>query len=118
MKTTFSIVLFFLSLSISAQKKVLKSEEIKIPIYANLENVESIVKEERAAFVYFGIYDGIDRKKFKEKYGIDVKVEGCVITPYFSDLVTKNNLAIQYFLNKKYGDRWKKELEYLPYGLK
>lgn len=67
-------------------------------------------------FQQFGIMSR-SHESFKEKYGVNVIYENCVITPYMSEKAKKNNQKVAYYLTKKYGESWKKDLEIIPYGL-
>ena len=83
---------------------------------ANHEKKSSDKEEKLRYFLQFGI---MSRKhdKFKEKYGVHVVYENCVITSYMSDKAKKNNQEVARYLTEKYGDSWKKDLEIIPYGL-
>ena len=70
------------------------------------------------------IINGIDSKipeeyiKFKEKYGIGLIKENCVIDPISFKKTRENNEMIFDYLNKKYGTEWIKELKTKPFGIK
>ena len=67
-------------------------------------------------FLQFGIMSK-RHDKFKEKYGVNVVYENCVITTYMSDKAKKNNQEVARYLTEKYGESWKKDLEITPFGL-
>lgn len=85
--------------------------------YATQENWQQLLKENRLKFIHFGIA-AINPKEFYEKYGISVKNEGCVITPVTSSAAEINNRIVADYLTGKFGNAWKKDLEFLPFGLK
>jgi hypothetical protein len=70
------------------------------------------------------IINGIDSKipeeyiKFKEKYGIGLIKENCVIDPISFKKTRENNEMIFDYLNKEYGTEWIKELKTKPFGIK
>lgn len=80
------------------------------------KNFQEILKSKKLQFVNFGIVSRV-HPEFEKKYGIKIKNEGCVITPTLSEKVTKNNQLIAEYLTKNFGDSWKTELGFLPYGL-
>ena len=55
---------------------------------------------------------------FKEKYGIGLIKENCLIDPISFKKVTENNQMIFDYLNKKYGTEWLTELKNKPFGIK
>ncbi|MGI9652843.1 hypothetical protein [Chryseobacterium sp. RLHN22] len=73
-------------------------------------------KENTRYFLQFGIMSK-NHEKFKDKYGVSVVYENCVITAYMSEKAKKNNQETARYLNEKYGESWKKDLEIVPYGL-
>jgi len=74
-------------------------------------------KNEKAKyFIQFGIMSK-KHDQFKEKYGVHVVYENCVITAYMSEKAKKNNQEVAQYLTSKYGESWKKDLEIIPYGL-
>lgn len=74
-------------------------------------------KNEKAKyFLQFGIMSK-KHDRFKEKYGVHVVYENCVITAYMSEKAKKNNQEVAQYLTSKYGESWKKDLEIIPYGL-
>ncbi len=85
--------------------------------YATAENWQQLLKENRLKFIHFGIAP-VNPKEFYEKYGISVKNEGCVITPVTSAAAEINNRIVANYLTGKFGNEWKKDLEFLPFGLK
>lgn len=84
--------------------------------YATDENIKNLVENNSAEFIIFGIVSE-DDTNFKEKYGIGVKAENCVITPYLSNLAKENNKTIANYLNKNFGTSWKADLKITPFGL-
>ena len=86
------------------------------PAYANEENLKLLLEENRASFVVFGMVSN-DYSDFEKKYGIKVKTENCVISPGISKTAALNNQIIANYLNEKFNNDWKNDLEILPFGL-
>ena len=80
------------------------------------KNIESLINSDSAKFISFGIADQ-DFRKFKEKYGVDLKIEGCVLTSTLSKKAKENNTFLANYLTEKYGENWKKDLPFVPFGL-
>lgn len=112
--TTAFLVIFTLnSMSISAQQY----EPVILEAKKGNEMPNSTNKNEKAKyFIQFGIMSR-NHDNFKEKYGVHVVYENCVITPFMSEKAKKNNQEVAQYLTKKYGESWKKDLEITPYGL-
>ena len=69
-----------------------------------------------ANFINFGL--GIqDFSEFKKKYGIGNSNQGCVISGNLAADATKNNQIIADYLDKKFGEVWREDLPFLPFGL-
>jgi hypothetical protein len=83
---------------------------------ATEKNFQELLKSKKLQFVHFGFASRVN-PEFEKKYNVLVKNEGCVITPILSAHVTKNNQLIAEYLTKTFGDLWKKDLGFLPYGL-
>ena len=84
--------------------------------YADTDNLELLLEENRAAFVVFGMVSN-DYSDFEKKYGIKVKTENCVISPGISKTATLNNQLIAQYLNEKFNNAWKADLKMMPFGL-
>lgn len=84
--------------------------------YSNADNFEYLLKENKASFVVFGMVSN-DYSDFEKKYGIKVKTENCVISPGISQLATLNNQIISNYLNEKFTNAWKADLQIIPFGL-
>ena len=96
-----------------------KTDNVKINLNQDIVtagNIENLIKSGEAKFISFGIADQ-DFQKFKEKYGIDLKTEGCVIDSFSSKRAKQNNTLLAKYLTKKYGETWKKDLPFTPFGL-
>ncbi|REC43000.1 hypothetical protein DRF69_09735 [Chryseobacterium sp. 5_R23647] len=109
---SFSLIIFS-SISISAQEYnpvILEAKK------GNEKQNASTKKEEMKYFLQFGMMSR-NHDSFKQKYGVHVLYENCVITPFMSEKAKKNNQEVAQYLNKKYGESWKKDLEIIPYGL-
>ena len=134
-------IIFTIATLLSCQKKefitssIFKKSNKKISIKSNLdstkivrknhylshniateENIENQIKYGKAKFISFGIADQ-DFRKFKEKYGIDLQTEGCVIDSFSSKRAKLNNTFLAQYLTNKYGEAWKKDLPSKPFGL-
>ncbi|MBW3524096.1 hypothetical protein [Chryseobacterium sp. NKUCC03_KSP] len=112
--TTASLLIFTLnSMSISAQQY----EPVILETKKGNEKPNVSNKNEKGKyFLQFGIMSRT-HDSFKEKYGVHVVYENCVITPFMSEKAKKNNQEVAQYLTKKYGESWKKDLEITPYAL-
>lgn len=54
---------------------------------------------------------------FKVKYDIGFKLEACMIDPFSMKKAREQNLKLALQLTEKYGDSWKKDLPFKPFGL-
>lgn len=112
-KTVSLLIFTATSISISAQQY----EPLILEAKKGNEMPNSTNKNEKGKyFIQFGIMSR-NHNSFKEKYGVNVLYENCVITPFMSEKAKKNNQEVAQYLNKKYGESWKKDLEIIPYGL-
>lgn len=107
-------VLSFLVCStvISAQKK-------NVIITQNTgEKVQKDIRKKSHSFYFtqFGIMSK-NHTDFKNKYCVDVLYENCVISPLQSEKAKKNNREVAKYLTEKYGESWKNDLGFVPYGL-
>ncbi|TDE27799.1 hypothetical protein E0I61_13900 [Flavobacterium ranwuense] len=84
------------------------------------EKIEQRIAEGNLNFIVHGIDNSIPKEfiQFKEKYGIGLVKENCVIDPLSFKKATENNQMISDFLIKKYGEDWLKELPTKPFGIK
>jgi hypothetical protein len=55
---------------------------------------------------------------FEKKYGISLIKENCVIDPISSKKEREKNQIIADYLDRKYGDIWRKDLPAKPFGVK
>ena len=83
------------------------------------EQIEQRIENGTLNFIMHGIDSTIPEEyvDFKEKYGIGLIKENCVIDPLSFKKATENNQMIFDFLNKKYGTEWQTELKTKPFGL-
>lgn len=84
------------------------------------EQIEQRIENETLSFIMHGIDSSIPKEyvEFKEKYGIGLIKENCVIDPLSFKKATENNQMIFEFLNRKYGTEWQTELKTKPFGIK
>ncbi|WP_247653626.1 hypothetical protein [Flavobacterium sp. CS20] len=84
------------------------------------EQIEQRIENGTLNFIMHGIDSSIPKEyvEFKEKYGIGLIKENCVIDPLSFKKATENNQMIFDFLNKKYGTDWLNELKTKPFGIK
>lgn len=84
------------------------------------EQIEKLISKGVLNFIIHGIDGSIPEEyvKFKEKYGVGLIKENCVINPLSFEKVRNNNQMIFDFLNKKYGTDWQTELKIKPFGIK
>ncbi|MEG1590713.1 FEKKY domain-containing protein [Chryseobacterium sp.] len=112
-KTVSLLIFTATSISISAQQY----EPLILEAKKGNEMPHSTNKNEKGKYIIqFGMMSQ-NHNSFKEKYGVNVLYENCVITPFMSEKAKKNNQEVAQYLNKKYGESWKKDLEIIPYGL-
>ncbi|MFY1046870.1 hypothetical protein [Chryseobacterium sp. GP-SGM7] len=112
-KTTFILGLITFSTFNYAQN----NEPIIIEAKKENDNKRISDKNEKVRhFIQFGIMSRT-HESFKEKYGVYVAYENCVITAYMSEKAKKNNQEVALYLTNKYGESWKKDLEITPFGL-
>lgn len=112
-KITIILSLITFSTIISAQENntfVLETKK------ANHQKSTSSKEENVRNFQQFGIMSRT-HENFKKKYGVQVLYENCVITAYMSEKVKKNNQDVAQSLTEKYGNIWRKDLGFVPYGL-
>lgn len=84
------------------------------------EQIEKKISQETLNFIMHGIDNSIPEEyiRFKEKYGIGLIKENCVIDPLSFKKTRENNQMIFDYLNKKYGTDWLNELPTKPFGIK
>jgi hypothetical protein len=84
------------------------------------EQIEKRISKGTLNFIIHGIDNSIPKEfvQFKEKYGIGLIRENCVIDPLSFKKATENNQMIFDYLNKKYGKDWLNELPTKPFGIK
>lgn len=84
------------------------------------EQIEDRITQGTLNFIMNGIDSSIPEEyvKFKEKYGIGLIKENCVIDPISLKKTRENNEMIFDYLNRKYGTEWIKELKTKPFGIR
>ncbi|SIS83921.1 hypothetical protein SAMN05421786_102476 [Chryseobacterium ureilyticum] len=107
----FLFIAFFFSVFISAQKTN------EIVVLTQQKGKKHEIKEENIPhFIQFGLLSK-SHEEFKKKYQTGVVYQNCVISPEISKQASENNLAIAKILTEKYGNAWKNDLGFIPYGL-
>lgn len=108
------LILLTVSGSSFAQKNTKnKSDNVKTSTAKN----ERILPDENSPhFMQFGIMSR-NHDEFRKKYGISVIYQNCVISQFQSQKARENNQLIAKSLTEKYGDIWRKDLGFIPYGL-
>ncbi|UFH33650.1 hypothetical protein LNP04_08085 [Chryseobacterium sp. C-71] len=108
------LTLITVSGSIFAQKnKQNKSDNAKT---STAKNEKTLPNENASHFMQFGIMSR-NHDEFRKKYGISVIYQNCVISQFQSQKAKENNQLIAKSLTEKYGDTWRKDLGFIPYGL-
>ena len=113
---TFNSFLILLTFSVltSAQKQT-KDKSFKIK--PSTENTATVLANENSPhFMQFGIMSR-NHEEFRKKYGIAVIYQNCVISQFLSQKAKENNTLVAKELTEKYGDQWKKDLGFIPFGL-
>jgi hypothetical protein len=84
------------------------------------EQIEKRISQGTLNFIMHEINSSIPEEyvRFKEKYGIGLIKENCVIDPLSFKKTRENNQMIFDYLNKKYGTDWLNELPTKPFGIK
>ncbi|MGL6127988.1 hypothetical protein BBI01_12845 [Chryseobacterium artocarpi] len=107
----FLFITFSFSGFISAQKTN------EIVVLTQQKGKKHEIKEENIPhFIQFGLLSK-SHEEFKKKYQTGVVYQNCVISPEISKQASENNLAIAKILTEKYGNAWKNDLGFIPYGL-
>lgn len=73
-------------------------------------------KENLPQFIQFGIMSK-NHEGFKKKYGATVVYQNCVVSKDLSEKARENNRLVAKNLTEKYGNEWRKDLGFIPYGL-
>lgn len=108
--------------------RLLRKNEIRnggvYPFLMNLElndkQIEQGIAFGTLSFVIHGIDNSIPEEyvKFKEKYGVGLLKENCLMDPLSFKKATKNNQIIFNYLNIKYGPEWLTDLKTKPFGIR
>lgn len=115
---TFNSLLFLIFLTASgssfAQKNTQNnSDNIKT---STEKNARTLPDENSPHFIQFGIMSR-NHDEFRKKYGIAIIYQNCVISQFSSQKARENNQFIAKTLTEKYGDAWRNDLGFIPYGL-
>lgn len=83
------------------------------------EQIEQKIAEGSLNFIMHGLDAAIPENylNFKEKYGIGLIKENCVIDPLSFKKASENNQLIVNYLTKKYGEEWLADLNEKPFGV-
>lgn len=112
-KTVILITFSALSTSVFAQER----EPVILEVKKKTDREAGSDKKENVKYFHqFGLMPG-NHDDFKAKYGVTIFYENCVATPFLSDRAKKHNLEVAQYLTQKYGEIWKEDLGFLPYGL-
>jgi len=86
----------------------------------NHEQIDQRIAEGTINFIMHGIDSLIPEEylKFKEKYGIGLVKQNCIIDPLSFKKTSEYNQMICDYLNNKYGTDWQSELNTKPFGVK
>ncbi|UQD56197.1 hypothetical protein [Flavobacterium sp. K5-23] len=100
--------------------KVTRSFPINFDTNLTDQDIEKRISKGALNFIIHGIDNSIPKEfaQFKEKYGIGLIKENCVIDPLSFKRARENNQMISDYLNSKYGEDWLKELPMKPFGIK
>ncbi|OAB27384.1 hypothetical protein SAMN05444395_11510 [Flavobacterium fryxellicola] len=84
------------------------------------KQMEQLIIAGKLNFIMHGLDNKIPKEfaVFKEKYGIGLRKENCVMDPMSFKIATENNQLIASYLNKQYGNDWVNELPSKPFGIK
>lgn len=116
MKTVHSLLIISMlscSALVSAQKTA--HHNSKNTADCNMDG-KKLNKENLPQFIQFGIMSK-NHEGFKKKYGTAVRYQNCVISKYLSEKARENNRLVAKNLTEKYGNEWRKDLGFIPYGL-
>lgn len=90
-------------------------QEVIVPQFATEENLQVLLKENRAVIIHYG-FAPVYNPELEKKYGVKIVNEGCVVMPQSTKAVANNNRLISGFLTKNFGEIWKKDLGFSPFG--
>lgn len=109
-----SILFLAIGISLSAQKKY---SDTKISLKDKNGDRELVMPDENPPhFMQFGIMS-INHDEFRKKYDVAVIYQNCVISQFLSQRAKENNILVAKMLTDRYGESWKKDLGFIPYGL-
>lgn len=93
---------------------------LELDINLTDEQIERRIADGNLNFIVHGMDSSIPKEyvEFKEKYGVGLIKENCVIDPLSFKRATENNQMISDYLNKKYEEKWLKELPTKSFGFK
>lgn len=104
---------------VSSKKDTIKTtvngQEINLTNFATEENFEMLFNENKAIIVHYG-FAPVYNADFEKKYGVKIYNAGCVVLPGNNNPATINNQLISKLLTKNFGENWKKDLGFQPFG--
>lgn len=96
-------------------KTTVNGQEISLTNFATEENFEMLFNENKAIIVHYG-FAPVYNADFEKKYGVKIYNAGCVVLPGNNNPATINNQLISKLLTKNFGENWKKDLGFQPFG--
>ncbi|GHB28003.1 FEKKY domain-containing protein [Mongoliitalea lutea] len=92
---------------------------INLEIELSDEQIEQKIAEGSLNFIMHGLDSSIPENylNFKEKYGVGLIKENCVIDPLSFKRASENNQLIVNYLTNKYGEEWLADLNEKPFGV-
>ncbi|WP_407404440.1 hypothetical protein [Chryseobacterium sp.] len=107
-----TIIILFSAVTFTSAQKNKENSRVNTPTTVEKTKEQELI----GYFIDFGIVLK-SNTEFIKKYKIGIKSQGCVITESSSKAAKSNNQQLADLLDKKYGDIWKKDLGFVPYGL-
>lgn len=103
--------------TVNVKKVTVNGNEVNLPTVATLDNIDFLMKEKKAVIYHYG-FAPVYNPEFEKKYGVKIVNQGCVVMPGENNESKNNNLIVADFLTKNFGEAWKKELSFSPFGTK
>lgn len=93
----------------------MNGQEISRTNFATEKNFQMLFAEKKAIIVHYG-FAPVYNADFEKKYGVKIYNAGCVVLPGNNNPATVNNQLISKLLTKNFGESWKKDLGFSPFG--